>query len=194
MIAKNFIRLILKVIYGFIQLFMVLLGIVLIFALWSIYIAIQSPLNLHYKSLQFISSICLILIINGIAGFRTIFKRSKFRVCIYIFTLVALINLQFIQLLKNNEFVEKNYDWTNIKWGLLNDNQRSHLQTAFGCCGFDNPSDRPGSKCVSTEGCVKKFLNVGYNLRKKSNAIIFILYFLESLGLCIISYLKFIRQ
>lgn len=191
MIWKKEIKTTLRVIFILLQLSLIMIGFGTVMILLPVYYRINAFVSLSVKSLCPAILAGVLSITSGILGYTSLRKKKKVHFFLFILSLASLMNLEVLLALFSNRLVDDNKLWLNNSWTQLSNSQKNIVQDHLACCGLETINDRAGSICNSTIPCLKKFNGVARSIRNAIQTSIVCFFFLETLGLAIISFLKF---
>lgn len=193
MIYRKEIKLGLKVSFIILQTFVLLAGVGTMTLVLTLYLRMSTFVNIPFRELVPVLAACVFSLLNGTLGYLCVSSRKKIRIFLFYMSLAALLNIQIVLALKSNRLVEDNKSWLNSSWSMFSDPQRSFVQGRFQCCGFETLTDRSGGGCPYKRNCLDQFVQISKALRARSQKFLLVLFFIETLGFCILSFLKFGR-
>ncbi|ADM12659.1 uncharacterized protein Eint_111600 [Encephalitozoon intestinalis ATCC 50506] len=179
-----------KVLFFFIQALVFISGVGGSIVGTTVYLTAHELLQIPKKALVISYTLGILEVTSGILGYTALVSRRKIRMLVYILITLILMNAQAMAVVKNSAIYEKSHSWADQRWSLLSEEQRNFIQMKFRCCGFFNPADRNGSSCGGEYGCAETIDKLSKSTVKLLQKILMFLFFLESVGVGILSMLR----
>ncbi|KAM0674604.1 hypothetical protein GVAV_001791 [Gurleya vavrai] len=82
--------------------------------------------------------------------------------------------------------VDNTDKWAEERFKKMGNEQKLFIQTTMDCCGYENKSDGGVGKCEGKEGCGKVIKRLAVLVRNSLVKVWIILFFLESVSICIL--------
>ncbi|ELA41094.1 uncharacterized protein VICG_01887 [Vittaforma corneae ATCC 50505] len=193
MYALEKVRTSVKVIFHLLQITVILSGVLTLLTVYLLFVRPDSLIPIPPKYLFPITSIGILSIINGFIGFNCLNSERKTKVFLFVLTLSALMNIQIILAISSNRILDKRVLWMNERWNALSAVQKEYVQRKFQCCGLETTSDRSTPRCKFNVPCSSVLESVLRTLRNTSQLVLVYMFFIETLSLCTLSFLKFIK-
>lgn len=193
MFALEKVRTAIKISFHLLLIATILSGLLSIFTVYLLFLRPDSLIPIPLKYLFPITAISILSIINGFLGFNSINSDRKTKVFLFILTIVALMNIQIILAISSNRILDHKTSWMNERWSVLSSAQKNFIQKKFKCCGLETTSDRSTADCNFNTPCSVVLEGLLKTIRNTSQAILIYMFFIESLSLCSLSFLKFIK-
>lgn len=190
MIYKKEIIISVKILFIFLQFLLMFLGIASLIIVLPLYIRINSITTIMFKHIFPILFESFLCMFTSCVGFLYIVKKHKYLYCVFVFSLIILLNLQLFMILNNFEIIEKIKPWINNSWTSFSDFQRDYIQKQFKCCGLETLNNINSDKCEYTNVCMDTFLNIIKNLQYFLNKFTLALFIIETIGLLILALVK----
>lgn len=188
---KEAVKKTLKIFFYLIQIAIFTVAVSTLILAITIYLKSNDLIKLSIKYIAVTAIVSVLTAASCFCGYKAIRSKNRLDICYYLLFTLILMNLQAITALKSGLIPEKIVSWTNNRWNELDNSQKNHVQLRFKCCGFDNASDRPGSRCLGgAKGCLTPFIEISKSLRTIFQHILFTCFFVETLGMGILSVLK----
>ncbi|KAI5169698.1 hypothetical protein PAEPH01_0927 [Pancytospora epiphaga] len=191
MIFRKQIRIGLKVLFILLQTFLLLSGLAVLIFVFTMYFRLQELVNIEMKVLVPITACSCLSILNGGLSYIGLPSKKKIHFFFFTLSLAALLNIEIILAMMSSRLVDKGGPWINENWSNFSQFQRTFVEKQFECCGLETVTDRPGNNCKFTSNCMAKFVPIMKALRSLVQKSLMVLFFLETLSLCILSFLKF---
>lgn len=182
-----------KVTFYLLQALIIISGALSLIAVYLLFIRPSALIPVPSKYLFLITITSILSIVNGLLGFNSLNSERKTKVFLFILTLSALMNVQIALAIASNKILDKRGLWMNERWNKLSEVQKTYLQEKFHCCGLETVTDRATPGCRFNTPCFVVFENVLRILRNTSQSILVYMFFIETLSLCTLSFLKFIK-
>lgn len=182
-----------KVFFHLLQIAIVLSGSFTFLVVYLLFTRANSLIPISLGLLAPISAISVLSITSGFLGLNSLNSERKTKVFLFILTLAALMNMQIILVLKSDRLMDKRVEWMNARWNGMSDSQRNFVQRMFKCCGLETTGDRAGQSCRHDRPCGTILKAMLKTIRNISQGVLIYMFFIESLSLCALSFLKFIK-
>ena len=191
MIEKKGVKDVLKICFVLLQILLAIAGSASLIAKSIFYVKLSSFTTISVSATLLMFLCPLLALWCGLYGYTCLSSRKKIHIFFYVISLTALMNFQVILAMKSGRFVENSRGWLHTQWHGLSDRQKNVVQEKMQCCGFETATDEPGSKCKSEISCSEQISPILILLRNRLQKLLLGLFFVETLCLCLISFLKF---
>lgn len=191
MFSEQKIKTILKSIFLLLQISILFSGITSFIICTALYFKIGYIFNYRTKSMIPLLFLSTLSIVNGIFGMMCISSKKKIKVFFFVLSLISLMDIQIVIAFKSNKLVENNKSWMNDRWNMISNEQKNFLETKFKCCGFETRTDRNSSGCKFKNSCYSELNEITIKLRDFIQRFLIALFLIESVSLCVFSFLKF---
>lgn len=193
MYALEKVRTSVRVVFHLLQIVVILSGILSLLTVYLLFARPDSLVSIPPRYLVPVTAISVLSIINGFIGFNCLNSERKTKVFLFVLTLSALMNIQIILAISANRMLDKRVPWMNERWNALTAEQRVYVQRNFQCCGLETTGDRSTPGCKFNIPCSAVLENILRTLRNTSQLVLVYMFFIETLSLCTLSFLKFIK-
>ncbi|CAD26081.1 hypothetical protein [Encephalitozoon cuniculi GB-M1] len=179
-----------KVLFFFIQALGFISGIGVLIVGTTIYATAHEILQIPTKMLMLSYVLGILEVLSAVLGYTALASRRRLRMLVYISTTLILMNVQAIMAVKSTVIHERSRAWADWRWDSLNEEQRNFVQSKFKCCGFLDSSDRSGSSCGGSDGCVDAVYKLSKSTASLMQRTLMFSFFFESVGMGILSMLR----
>lgn len=193
MIGLEKVRKVLKVGFHLLQVLVVFSGVSTLVLVLVLYLRSNSLVPVSLSSLVPVIVICILSVANGYLGFNSVNSEKKTKIFLFILTIAAIMNFQIILAVRSNRIVENREAWINSRWESFTDVQREYVQRKFRCCGLETVADRTTKSCVFRKPCSEVFESISKTVRRFVQRSLIYMFFVESMSLTILAFLKFIN-
>lgn len=191
MIQRRTLKTALKVIFVILQTVVVLSGLCIVILCIVWFARVRLFLTLPTVAIVTISATAWLAVLNGFTGYMCVPHRPKARLFFFVLTLAALLNLQLLLIINSGRIVPTGRGWLNSNWANFDNDQRQLVESHFECCGYETITDRSSPGCNYTTSCLARLKPLGITLQIIVQRAILGLFYIETLSLCILTFLKF---
>lgn len=182
-----------KVTFHILQILIFLSGAMTFILSYLLFTRQDSLIPVPSKLLFPITALSILSITNGFLGFNCLNSDRKTKVFLFILTLAALMNIQIILAVRSGRIMDHRVEWINDRWSSLTKSQKDYIQHKFKCCGLETTNDRAGFACRYDTPCAPMLKSILRTIRNSTQAALIYMFFIESLSLCTLGFLKFIK-
>ncbi|KAM0679594.1 hypothetical protein GINT2_002224 [Glugoides intestinalis] len=182
-----------KVVFHILQIAIFLSGAMTFILAYLLFTRQDSLIPVPTKMLAPITAISILSVTNGFLGFNCLNSERKTKVFLFILTLAILMNIQIVLAVRSGRIMDHRVEWINDRWSSLSSTQKDFIQRKFRCCGLETINDRAGHGCRYDVPCAPMLKAILRTLRNSTQASLICMFFIESLSLCTLGFLKFIK-
>lgn len=193
MIGLEKVRKALKICFHLLQVVVIFSGISALVLVLVLYLRSNSLVAVSSSTLIPVTTVCILSIVNGYLGFNSVNSEKRTKIFLFVLTIAAIMNLQIILAVKSNKIVENREAWINSRWESFTDIQKVYVQQKFRCCGLETVNDRSTGGCRFQTPCSVVFESISKTVRRFVQRSLIYMFFVESLSLTILAFLKFIN-
>lgn len=191
---KKSIKKFLKSFFILIQAIVFMYSISLKIIAFTVYLKARDILQMSLGVFLLLFGISSTSALSSILGFHILNTKKKLKLTFWILITMFLINFQVILAIKSSLLPEKSLFWGDNIWEGMNEYQKNFVQERFKCCGFRDTSDRNATVCnFKDKSCFKVLYNLSLSLRMFIERSVVFMLFIESMGVCIVSLIKYRR-
>lgn len=182
-----------KVLFHLTQIVVITSGVVSFLSLYLLLLKSDSLIPLPSKYVFPITAISILAVGNGLLGLSCLNSDRRTKVFLFVLTLSALMNIQILLAISSNRMLDRRVQWMNERWSRLTTPQKQFIQQKFKCCGLETTSDRTTAQCDFSVPCGAVIKGILRTLRNVSQSALVYMFFIESVSLCSLVFLKFIK-
>ena len=186
MMWKREIRIGLKATFILLQIATALAGVCTAIVLLPLYFRISRFIAFRFRSLCPTLLACALSVTTGSVGYASLARKKKMYFFLFVLSLASLMNLEIVIALQSNRLADNNTKWLSSGWEGLSAAQREYIQEHMKCCASLE-------KCKYGKDCLAKFQDMTMAMRGASEKFLIALFFMETLSLSVLSFLKFGR-
>lgn len=179
----------LMILFVIVQSLFLIFSVLLIVLLITLYSKLRSYLMLSVKPLLISLSISLMYVFLPVIGMLIVMRRRNTYTFLYIIMVLMLMNFDILLVSMEYSMVKNTPGYTDRAWDKLSNEQREHVQTKLGCCGFRDKNDRSVGECDNV-GCRDVFLGIVEGVKNKSERFLIGVFALKSLSLALVAMLS----
>ncbi|ELQ74177.1 Tetraspanin family integral membrane protein [Trachipleistophora hominis] len=176
----------LMILFIVVQSLFLVFSILLIVLLITLYSKLRSYLMLSVKPLLISLSISSLYVLLPVIGILIIVRHRITYTFLYIVMVLLLMNFDILLVSMEYNMVKNTPGYTDKAWDKLSNEQREHVQTKLGCCGFRDRNDRSVGDCENV-GCRDVFLGIVEGVKNKSERFLIGVFALKSLSLALVA-------
>lgn len=184
------VRKVLRISFYLLQIIVVSASAISLLLSLTIFLRSNSLIALPIRYMIPIIAVCILSMANGYLGITSINTERKTRIFIFILTLVIVMNFQVIFAMAANKVVDQKERWMNDRWESFSIAQKKYVEKSFQCCGLETIRDRSNINCRFDRTCSFVFTLMARTLQKLLQKSLLCLFFIESLSLTILSFVK----
>jgi len=188
---KSQIELGIKIVFLLLEALIFMAGFSTLIIFINIFIRANQFLKISDTSILLPLTLSVLFLVNGTLGYLTSINKKRRSFFFFILTLLALMNLQIILIIKADRFVDTNKFWLNKQWSFMTDDQKKFFQESLRCCGLETLTDRSTPGCHHNKTCSSQLSYLAIALKTYVQFYLISMFFVESISLCLISFLRF---
>lgn len=182
-----------KIFFHLLQVGIILSGSLSLFFVYLLFTREGSLIPVSPNLLFKITSISILSVVSGYLGLNCLNSERKTKIFLFIISICALMNLQILMAIESNRILDTKVEWMNERWSALSSAQKIYVQEKFKCCGLETVEDRAAGKCSYNVPCASIFSNILRTIRNVSQQALVSMFFIETLALSMLGFLKFIK-